>query len=181
MRKGAAERFRGAVPSAEMPSFDLETLVPAPSASVWRRVTAPAGINDELRPFLRMTVPRPMRGRTIADVTPGLRLGRSWLLIFGVVPFEYDDITIAEVELGRRFLERSSMLSMRLWQHERLITAAGGSCQVRDQITFEFRRPLARAPWLEACLQTWLERLFRHRHKRLVQHFRELDWTSGAA
>jgi hypothetical protein len=120
-----------------------------------------------------------MRGRTIADVTPGLRLGRSWLLIFGVVPFEYDDITIAEVELGRRFLERSSMLSMRLWQHERLITAAGGSCQVRDQITFEFRRPLARAPWLEACLQTWLERLFRHRHKRLVQHFRELEYTGS--
>ncbi len=30
----------------------------APAADVWRWVTTPDGINDELRPWLRMTIPR---------------------------------------------------------------------------------------------------------------------------
>jgi ligand-binding SRPBCC domain-containing protein len=154
-----------------VPRFEVSSIVPAAPDAVWERVTAPVGINDELRPLLRMTVPAPMRGRGIGDVAPGQHLGRSCLLLFGVLPVEYDDITIAELEPGQRFLERSSMLSMSRWEHERVITPAGRSCSVRDAVTFELRRPLARVPGLECLVRSGLTRLFRHRHTRLGRHF----------
>ena len=48
------------------------------------------GINDELRPVLRMTAP----GSEILDlaaIRPPPRLGRSWLLLFGALPIDVDD------------------------------------------------------------------------------------------
>jgi hypothetical protein len=86
--------------------------VRASAEDVWLRVVTPEGINDELRPWMRMTIPRSLRGKTIDDVEPGHRLGRSWLLLFGVFPFDYDDLGLAELGPGFRFLERSTMLSM---------------------------------------------------------------------
>jgi hypothetical protein len=64
-----------------------------------------------------------LRGRTIDDIRPGTRAGRSWILLFGLIPVDYDDLGIAELEPGRRFLERSTMLSMGFWEHERLAGA----------------------------------------------------------
>ena len=160
-----------------MESLEVQSEISASADLVWRRVTAPTGINDELGPFMRMTVPSSMKARTIADVTPGVHVGRSWLLLFGVVPFEYDDITISELEPGHRFLERSSMLSMSLWQHERIVTARDRGCEVRDRVTFELRSPLRRVPRLEHLLRAVLRHLFQHRHLRLARHFRESPAT----
>jgi hypothetical protein len=43
-----------------------------------------------------------------------VRIGRSWILFLGPVPFDADDLTIAE--LGpRRFVERSPLLSAASW------------------------------------------------------------------
>ena len=154
-----------------MKSLEVRSTISASAQTVWQRVTAPAGINDELRPFMRMTVPASMKAKTIGDVTPGIRLGRSWLLLFGIFPFEYDDITITELEPGCRFLERSSMLSMRLWQHERVIAATDQGCEVRDRVTFELRSPLCRVPRLESLLRSPLRHLFQHRHDRLAKYF----------
>jgi hypothetical protein len=118
-----------------------------------------------------MTTPASMRDRTIGDVEAGRHLGRSWLLLFGVLPFEYDDITIVELEEGRRFLEHSLMLSLRWWQHERTLGRSGDACSVRDLVSFELRRPLAWLPGLERLLRAGLRRLFRHRHARLARRF----------
>jgi hypothetical protein len=132
----------------------------------------PAGINDELRPWMRMTMPRPLRGKTIDDVEPGQRLGRSWLLLFGLIPFDYDDLGLAELGPGHRFLERSTMLSMRSWEHERTIVPAGeNACEVTDRVAFELRRPLVVVPGLAAGVRAVLRRLFAHRHRRLARHF----------
>jgi hypothetical protein len=46
------------------------------------------------------------------------RAFRSWIFALGVVPIDYDDLTFVELEWGRRFLERSPMLTQREWQHE---------------------------------------------------------------
>jgi ligand-binding SRPBCC domain-containing protein len=121
---------------------------------------------------MRMTTPATLRGKTVDDVEVGQRLGRSWLLLFGVLPFDYDDLALAELEPGRRFLERSTMLSMRRWEHERAVEPRGdGACEVTDRIAFELRRPLARVPGLRAAVRAILGRLFAHRHRRLAQHF----------
>jgi ligand-binding SRPBCC domain-containing protein len=145
--------------------------IAAPADLVWERATTPEGINDELRPWLRMTTPRGMRGVTFADVKVGEPLGRSWILLFGFLPVDYDDIGIAELGPGKRFLERSTMLSMRSWQHERSVEPAGdGACQVTDTLTFEPRRPLA-AIGAERLAPAIVRFLFRHRHRRLAKRF----------
>src|SRR5918994_5077673 len=87
----------------------------ADAESIWTRVTDPAGINDELRPLMRMTVPKGVSDFGLDNPEPG-KIGRSWLLLFGLIPFDYDDLNIVRLEPGRAFLERSSMLSQRLWE-----------------------------------------------------------------
>jgi ligand-binding SRPBCC domain-containing protein len=146
--------------------------VSASAEDVWRRVVTPDGINHELGPWMRMTMPRSLRGKTIDDVEAGQRLGRSWLLLFGVIPFDYDDLALAELERGRRFLERSTMLSMRRWEHERTVEPAGEDrCQVTDRVAFEPRRGVAWIPGSTRLTRVILTRLFAHRHRRLAAYF----------
>ena len=97
----------------------------APEA-VWERVMSAEGINDELGPLLRMTVPRGARRRSTSTGSSRGRLGRSWILLFGLIPFDYDDLGLERIEPGRGFLERSTMLSQRLWEHERTIEPPAG-------------------------------------------------------
>jgi ligand-binding SRPBCC domain-containing protein len=153
-----------------MERFELSTSVGASAEAVWLRVTTPDGINDEMTPVMRMTLPASMRGRSIADLSPGTHVGRSWLLLLRVIPFDYDDLFIAELEPGH-FLERSTMASMRRWEHERTITADGAGCVVTDRVAFEPRRALAVIPGLPGLLRTMIERFFRHRHRRIARHF----------
>jgi hypothetical protein len=134
-------------------------------------MVTPEGINDELRPWMRMTMPAAMRGRTIEDVEPGEKLGRSWILLFGFLPFDYDDLGLAELGPGHRFLERSTMLSMRRWEHERSAVPAGAGCEVTDRVRFEMRRPLALVPGLPRLVRAAIARFFAHRHSRLRRHF----------
>jgi ligand-binding SRPBCC domain-containing protein len=147
------------------------SVIAAPVSDVWAAVTSPEGINDELRPWLRMTVPRRFRHATIADISPGTVLGRSFFLLFGLVPIDYDDITIAEIDPGTRFLERSTMLSMSAWTHERTLRAIGEATCVTDVVTFVARAPLAWIPGWSRLLRRVLQLLFRHRHRRLAERF----------
>jgi ligand-binding SRPBCC domain-containing protein len=143
------------------------TEVPAPAPAVWARVTSVEGVNDELRPWLRMTVPRGARDLSLEDVELGRAVGRSWVLALGVLPFDYDEITLVERGPGMRFLERSPMGSMRLWQHERVVEPRGeGSCTVTDRLTFE-----PRIPGATRLARGLVERIFAHRHRRLRRRF----------
>jgi len=65
--------------------FVHASVVPAPPALVWQRVTTPAGINDELF-CRRMTAPKALFGKTIEAIPLGPTLGRSWPLLPGVLP-----------------------------------------------------------------------------------------------
>ena len=138
----------------------------ADADAVWARATDPDGINDELRPLLRMTVPRGAEDFGLDDLDPG-PIGRSWIFLFGLVPFDYDDLNIVRVEPGRSFLERSSMLSMRLWEHERTLDPLDeGRCRVTDRLAWEPRLPLP-----GALLRPVIRALFGHRHRRLRRAF----------
>jgi hypothetical protein len=146
------------------------SLVAGEADKVWARAVSQEGINDELRPMLRMTMPARLRGKTIDDVEVGVPLGRSWILLFGLIPVDYDDLFLAELEPGRRFLERSSMLSMRVWQHERTVEPVDvGSCRVTDRLSFELRRPLSWIPGSARLARAIVAALFRHRHRRLAR------------
>ena len=102
----------------------------ASPAAVWDRVISPEGINDEMRPWLRMTLPPGVERLDLETVELGKPIGRSWILLFGLIPFDYDDVTLVRLEPGRGFLERSTMLSQRLWEHERTIKPQRG--RMRD-------------------------------------------------
>lgn len=134
----------------------------AGTEAVWARAIDPAGINDELRPLMRMTVPKGAEDFGLDDLEPG-HIGRSWIFLFGFIPFDYDDLNIVRVEPGRGFLERSSMLSMRLWEHERTLEPLGeGRCRITDRLAWEPRLPLP-----GALLRPLIRFFFNHRHGRL--------------
>ncbi len=151
------------------------SILPAAAQAVWARAVTPEGINDELRPLMRMTMPRSMRGRTIEDVPLGERLGRSWILLFGLVPVDYDDLGLAERGPGFRFLERSTMLTMSTWEHERTVTPAPDGCEVTDRLAFHLRRPLAALPGAARLAGAIVARLFAHRHRRLARYWGAAD------
>jgi hypothetical protein len=141
--------------------------LPAAADLVWRHATRFTGINGELYPWLRMTAPAGVTALDPGTVEPGRPLFRSWLLLGGVVPVEYDDLVIAEIEPGRRFLERSSMLTSRVWQHERTVEPAPGGCRLTDRVSFSPR-------WepLRPLMARVIGCLFRHRHRRLARRYR---------
>jgi ligand-binding SRPBCC domain-containing protein len=147
--------------------------VAATAEEVWRRAVSPEGINYELGPWLRMTMPASVRGMGIDDVPLGEPLGRSWILLFGVIPVDYDDLCLVEREPGRRFLERSRLLSMATWQHEREVRPVGQVCEVTDRLAFELRRGLAAVPGSTRLAQATVAWLFRHRHRRIKAWFGE--------
>ena len=155
-----------------MHTVEQSSRLPLPAGEVWARAMTPEGINDELAPWLRMTMPKGLRGRALDDAAIAVLgrgpLGRSWILLFGVLPVDFDDIAIAELDPGRRFLERSRTLAFGLWQHEREVEPLGpASCRVSDRLGFELRAPLARVPGVAALARAIVGALFGHRHRRL--------------
>jgi ligand-binding SRPBCC domain-containing protein len=144
------------------------SIVDAPADRVWSRVVTPEGINDELRPWMTMSMPRGAEDLTVDNIPVGTPIGRCWMRLFGVLPFDYDLLTIEKLLPGHGFHEESTMLSMRRWRHERTVTPEGAKSFVRDRLTFEPRfllRPLT--PVLAAAIRA----LFGHRQRRLQRYF----------
>jgi ligand-binding SRPBCC domain-containing protein len=149
--------------------IERQSVVDAPAEQVWTRVVTPEGINDEVRPWMTMSMPRGAEALTVDNVPVGVPIGRCWLRLFGVLPFDFDLLTIAALDRGRRFDEQSTMMSMRTWRHQRTVTPDGeAKAVVRDRITFELRAPLRPATPIVAA---GLRALFGHRHRRLQRHF----------
>jgi ligand-binding SRPBCC domain-containing protein len=150
-----------------MKVVEQESTLAAPPEAVWARVSTFEGINDELRPLMRMTAPARVRALDPSQVVLGECIFRSWILLFGVIPIDYDDLSLIALEPGRGFHERSTMLSMRAWEHERWLEPDGdGRCQLRDRLSFE-----PRVGFAGPVLERFIRMTFRHRHKRLVRYF----------
>ena len=140
-----------------------------PADVLWQSVCRLDGVNYELRPWLRMTAPAGLAGATIDELEPGRPAGRCWLLLGGVLPVDYDDLCLAEIE-PRRFLERSRMLTMDPWEHERSIRPLDStSTRLTDRLRFELRSPLAAVPGAGRLAAAIVAALFRHRHRRLAK------------
>src|SRR4051794_41183732 len=142
------------------------SLLHAPPERVWEHIASFEGINDEFAPLMKMTAPRAVRERGLEGVVVGERLCRSWVLLFGLIPFDYDDITIVRLDPGRGFHERSTMLSQREWEHERTLGPDDDGTRVTDRVAFVPRFGLpARA------VRPIVARVFGHRHRRLRRRF----------
>lgn len=138
-----------------------------PAPEVWHAAMSLAGINAEAMPVFRMTAPPGVRGMVDAEFVPGQMLFRSRVLAFGLIPYDWTELTLVEFEPGRRFVEQSRMGSMRSWQHIRTIDPLGDGCVVTDELRFEpkWPRPIARL---------MIGIAFRNRHRQLKRRFGEM-------
>ena len=148
--------------------FHIQSTLEAPAAEVWRHSSSMAGVNRELMPLMRMTHPRGLERLDQQEVPLGSRLFRSYLLAFGILPVDWDDLAFESITPGQGFVERSSLATARTWQHRRWIEpgATSESCLLDDQLTWT---PRLAVPGV--VLRQVVSLLFRHRHRRLVKLF----------
>lgn len=141
----------------------FETTLPASVQDVWSWSTSVRGIQSEMWPILKMTFPKGMTniGKDTALGTP---LGRCHFLLLGMFPMDMSKLTFLELEPGRRFVEQSPLVSMKMWRHERVVTAVGDGACVTDKLEF--------SPRFATPLVTWFVKLFfKHRHAVLARSF----------
>lgn len=149
------------------------SVVRAPREEVWARVVTPGGVAHEFGPLLTMRFPAAFAEASIADVPTGRSAGRAWILLAGVLPLEFDDLTILEVSAPRFFRERSRLGSCRVWEHRRDLEAlTDGTTRVTDTL-----RAVPRALLPRPVVRAVVGALFTHRHRRLA---RWADATSRA-
>lgn len=144
--------------------FTVSSLLAAPPEEVWARVSTMRGLNAEVAPWFRMTAPRGVDSIEAREVPLGQPLFRSWLLLLGVLPVEFDLLTFVRFEPGRGFLERSPMALIKVWEHERTLEPHPEGTVLTDRILYE---PRVRLPGQRSLFTA----LFRHRHARLRRHF----------
>lgn len=147
--------------------FSFASVLHAPVDVVWARATSAAGITHEFAPWLRMTLPPDFVRLDAQDVPLNTRLFRSWLLLGGVLPIDYDDLVLVSIDPGRGFHERSSMASALVWEHRRTLRDdAPGRCVLTDVVRF-----VPRVGFIAPALLAIATRTFAHRHRQLRKHF----------
>lgn len=139
----------------------------SPAELVWAHATSMAGVNAELQPWLRMTVPRGAELQPRVIRPPGGLAFQSWLLIGGVLPFDRHALgfeAMEPTEFG--FHERSSSWLQREWVHWRSIEPTPSGCRLTDRVTCVPRVRIA-----EAVVGRIVRAVFDHRHRRLRAMF----------
>lgn len=145
----------------------VRTAVRAPQPAVWEHASSMRGVNYELWPLFRMSCPdMDMKISEELVGVPIRPLFRSWLFLFGVFPVDYDDINLASVIEGKSFSERSSMLLMPSWHHDRILESNNDGTVVTDALAFVPRFHL-----MGYLLSYVVKYLFLHRHNRLISQF----------
>lgn len=147
-------------------SFQSELM--ATPSQAWEHLTSFSGISQEMMPYLRMTVPNGVESISDFEITLGEPLFQSRLFLFGLIPIGHMLLTLTELEEGAGFIEQSPMSGMRLWRHERRISASGSGCTVTDRLTFEPR-------WGRGIASWFVRILFDHRHNVLRRRFDAAD------
>lgn len=138
---------------------ELSTPLLSTADAVWAHAATMDGVNRELSPWVRMTVPRRARGLRLTDVEPGREAFVSVLLFLGVVPFDVHHLTLQRVE-ERSFHEESWSWLQRRWRHERRVEPTATGCIVTDRLTVAPRLP-------RLLVKPVVRALFVSRHRRL--------------
>lgn len=149
---------------AAMPhQLKFATPVRVSPIEAWKWISSFEGISKEMAPYLRMSAPKGVNDLSPAKIELGKPMFRSWIKLFGVIPFDYSDLTLLRIDDGVGFLEQSPMGSMRLWRHERRIEPNEHGCVIHDELTFEPRI----ADWISFRI---VRAFFTHRHRNLARY-----------
>ena len=144
--------------------FEINSTLSATADEVWAHASTMEGVNQELRPWVRMTVPQRARGVRLTDVEVGREAFASVLLLFGMLPFDLHHLTVQHV-LQRGFDEESWSWLQRRWRHERRVEPTPTGCIVTDRLTVVPRR----AP--SFLVKPIVRAIFGARHRRLRSLF----------
>ncbi len=144
----------------------FRTYLPASASTVLAGVLTPAGVNAELHPWLSMRFPAPLPAQLQA-LPLHTRLGRCWLLLFGLIPVDYDDLSFNAIHHDG-FEENSVLFSQRLWTHTRRVTPLPQGCELSDELRFTPRLP--GTGWLSLLI---IRQLFNWRHRQLRRLYRQ--------
>jgi ligand-binding SRPBCC domain-containing protein len=143
--------------------LEFHSRLAASTDEVWKWITSWKNISMEMRPYFRMTAPKGVTSIEDVNIVPGQPLFRSRVYLFGIIPIDYSDVTLVELDTGRGFVEQSPMGSMRLWRHERRISNGAHGCTLTDVLTFQPRRARRIVAW-------FIGRVFMHRHAVLKRY-----------
>ena len=108
---------------------DVASELRANAPVVWRRVSTPVGVNDELWP-LHMTFPADLP--SLDEAPTGRELFSSIISILGVLPIDRHRFGLEGVEPGSGFREVSSSVWMARWVHVRTVESLPLRCIVRE-------------------------------------------------
>ncbi len=148
--------------------FSISSELAVSAEALWRHAVSPVDINAEFRPLLQMRFPPGMEDVT-EGWTPSSIGFRSWILLGGVLPVDYDDLRFTELEPGRYFQERSTMLTQAFWSHRREITPLPGGARITDRVEFS-----PRATVLTPLFEKIFPLVFRYRHRNLRRMYGRL-------
>ncbi|EQM67861.1 hypothetical protein ABS648_24990 [Pseudomonas solani] len=140
----------------------FESTLAVSPGQAWSWITDVDRLREEMRPWLRMTVPAGIRNLEDLAFQPGEPLFTSHLWLFGCLPLGTSRLTLRELNPGVGFVEESPMTGMRLWRHERRLEVQGNGTRVIDRLTVE---PLFGAP----LVRLFLRLFFANRH-RVLRH-----------
>lgn len=148
-------------------SIDVSTALGATADEVWAHASTMEGVNHELGPWVRMTVPAAACGKRLVDVEVGREAFASVLLLFGVLPFDRHHVTLERIH-ERGFDEESWSWLQRRWRHERRVEPTRGGCVVIDRLTVA---PRLAPSFLVKPVVEWI---FAARHRKLRSSFGRL-------
>ena len=132
--------------------------------NMWKWITSAEGINHELFPMLHISSLSNFNTNNLDTIQLGVPITKSWLLLFGLLPIGFSELTLVELHIGERFIEQSTMSFMKSWRHERIITPHGAGTIICDVLSYE---PII----LNKLCTFFIKLLFRNRHKKLRNRF----------
>jgi len=145
-------------------SLELSSSLAASADEVWAHASTMEGVNVELAPVVKMTVPASLHGRSLSEMPLGEEAFVSTLLAFRWLPFDRHHVRLQAVG-ERSFVEESWSWLQRRWRHERTITADGEGCVVTDRLVVE---PRGAPRWL---VEPMVRAIFEARHRALRRRF----------
>jgi ligand-binding SRPBCC domain-containing protein len=153
-----------------MTHLDFESRLASQADLVWSVVSTMTGVNDELFPWMRMTVPGGRENLAMAENGMSSTGFSSWLLAGRVLPIDRHRLRLERVFASGHafgFDERSTSALQRLWVHQRRVRPdRSGGCILTDHLEITPRISL-----LTPVVGFAVTRLFRHRHRRLRRRF----------
>lgn len=104
-----------------MPRFEIESQLAVDSNNLAQDSLTMSGVNYELGPFLKMSVPDLWQSKSITEWPTKQSLFSSNILLFGFIPIDRHYFKFKTID-SFGFNESSKSLMNSLWSHERLIS-----------------------------------------------------------